>query len=1194
MRIAILSKDNQVLGFLDNDAPSALHFYDDTLHIYLTGTAHTFEFTCSENHEDAQLLEVGNKLAFLYKNKPYYLNIMTTSHTETEITVEAWAYCLELLNETAKAYSATEAMSFEAYFKKMIYSNDVISIGLNEVNDKKIKNEWTSTTDTLLKRLYSLADTFDAELEFVPVLNDDYTFSKIEVNVYKEHSDTNQGIGEKRTDANYRYGKGVDGITKKQDITSLYTAIRPTGEDDLTISGVEDRTVTDDDGNVLYFHKKGSGLIYAKQAMETFPSAVGTDDKYICYNWETDYSTTEALYGNALAKLKTISVPDSSYEIEGAIDVNIGDTITVIDESFNPALYLETRVTEQEISFTDSTKNKSTFENTKELESQIDDSLTKRVEELAKATASAADKAESAATKVETVTADVEAVKTTATAAKEAAETATETANTATATATQASEAANNAVVSSVTEYYLSTSATSQTGGSWSTTSPTWTEGTYVWTRTKTTTKSGTVSYSNAACVTGNTGAQGEQGIQGETGAKGDKGDKGAKGDKGDKGDTGATGATGAGFQWNMLAKTNTSDLVFGGVTDNGEYDASEIVEDGIVIKRLKGTDKTEQATSWNFCYLYDKGKESLKEICSKAEDNPTITISMDARLNFDYSGNLKIGILTADGKYTAYTLTTTSVEFEANVWGHTAATCKVASTPSYKENTIVYISTISSSLKTAGNTMDIKNVKIEPGTTSTSWCTTQAETIGKDGSDGTSVSKTYTQYYLSTSNTTQTGGSWADTMPTWSSGKYIWQREITVLSTGSTVTGTAVLSNGLNSANQTASTANSNASSAVSTANTANTNASTAVSTANTAKKTADTAQTTADTAKKTADTAQTTANTAKTATDQLNTLIRETTEGVEVCKKDSSGAIKGMKTVQTADAYLIEDANGTELASYGANKVYIGKNSQSAVIDLCNGQTQISTAYNETSKIYFGNINFPNGAGQLSASNGTDDAEIFVQSNSNATQAVLSVNAGHESEADYASVFASGTGTGMFFGGKTVALDANGLTIPTISNSAKTAKAVDLDYLTAQLNNYALKTYVTNAINSALTWKTLVQNKSCGSSNKISFLTGTWHEIIILAKYHASGASTGGYDYVQATIPYAQWKYANDNYGTGTQVILAGVVENPSDYVNNGHMSMSLRFAKSGTTWQLWVPRVYSHAANVTASALWDAYYR
>ena len=803
MRIAILSKGNQVLGFLDNDAPSALHFYDDTLHIYLTGTAHTFEFTCAENHEDAQLLEVGNKLAFFYKNKPYYLNIMTTSHTETEITVEAWAYCLELLNETAKAYSATEAMSFEAYFKKMIYSNDVISIGLNEVSDKKIKNEWTSTTDTLLKRLYSLADTFSAELEFIPVLNDDYTFSKIEVNVYKEHSDTNQGIGEKRTDANYRYGKGVDGITKKQDITSLYTAIRPTGEDDLTISDVEDRTITDDNGNVLYFHKKGSGLIYAKQAMETFPSAVGTDDKYICYNWETDYSTTETLYGNALAKLKTISVPDSSYEIEGAIDVNIGDTITVIDESFNPALYLETRVTEQEISFTDSAKNKSTFENTKELESQIDDSLTKRVEELAKATATATEKADSAATKVETVTADVEAVKTTAAEAKEAAETATETAN-----------------------------------------------------------------------------------------------------------------------------------------------------------------------------------------------------------------------------------------------------------------------------------------------------------------------------------------------------------------------------------------TANSNASSAVSTANTANTNASTAVSTANTAKSTADTAQTTA--------------NTAKTATDQLNTLIRETTEGVEVCKKDSSGAIKGMKTVQTADAYLIEDANGTELASYGANKVYIGKNSQSAVIDLCNGQTQISTAYNETSKIYFGNIDFPNGAGQLHAASGTDDAEIFVQSNDNATQAVLSVNAGHETEADHASVFASGTGTGMFFGGSQVNLTADGLTIPTISNSAKTAKAVDLDYLTAQLNNYALKTYVTNAINSALTWETLAQNKSCGSSNKISFPTGTWHEIIVLAKYHASKASTGSYDYVQATIPYAQWKYANDNYGTGTQVILAGAVENPSDYVNNGHMSMSIRFSKANSTWSLWIQRVYSHASDVSTDTVWDAYYR
>ena len=89
MRICILSRDNVPLGFMDNDVPNALHFYDDKLHVFMKGSAHTFEFSAVADHEDACLLEVGNKLSFYYKNTPYYLNIMVTEQTETEIKVEA-------------------------------------------------------------------------------------------------------------------------------------------------------------------------------------------------------------------------------------------------------------------------------------------------------------------------------------------------------------------------------------------------------------------------------------------------------------------------------------------------------------------------------------------------------------------------------------------------------------------------------------------------------------------------------------------------------------------------------------------------------------------------------------------------------------------------------------------------------------------------------------------------------------------------------------------------------------------------------------------------------------------------------------------------------------------------------------------------------------------------------------------------
>ena len=106
----------------------------------------------------------------------------------------------------------------------------------------------------------------------------------------------------------------------------------------------------------------------------------------------------------------------------------------------------------------------------------------------------------------------------------------------------------NSAMKSTEEQFYLSSSPTTLSGGSWSASQPTWTQGKYIWRRTLVTYADGSTEYTpsqTGVCITGNTGATGA------TGAKGDKGDTGAtgaKGDKGDKGDTGATGAAGNGI----------------------------------------------------------------------------------------------------------------------------------------------------------------------------------------------------------------------------------------------------------------------------------------------------------------------------------------------------------------------------------------------------------------------------------------------------------------------------------------------------------------------------------------------------------------------------------------------------------------------------------------------------------------------
>ncbi len=64
-------------------------------------------------------------------------------------------------------------------------------------------------------------------------------------------------------------------------------------------------------------------------------------------------------------------------------------------------------------------------------------------------------------------------------------------------------------------EYYLSTSTTSATGGSWSATAPTWQEGKYMWSRQKVTYTDGTSITRNATCIAGAKGADGKNGTNG-------------------------------------------------------------------------------------------------------------------------------------------------------------------------------------------------------------------------------------------------------------------------------------------------------------------------------------------------------------------------------------------------------------------------------------------------------------------------------------------------------------------------------------------------------------------------------------------------------------------------------------------------------------------------------------------------------
>lgn len=378
IRIAILSANNTPVAFMDNAHKKSMHYWDDELHEYLQGAANTYTFTVNAKHPDAEHVTVGNKVAFTHKGKSYYLNIVNTDQTEKIITATAWSLSFELINEDAGEYKAEKAMSFAEYLA-VFDAERTLKLGLNEVSDKRIANEWTGTT-SVLKRLFSLANVFSAEIEFETVLNRDYSLKEIVLNVYREHSDTNSGVGEYRNDIVLRYGKGITGIRKTTDAEKLYTCIQPTGKDGLTINGL-DKKEYDENGNIEYF--TDGALIRAPQARDRFPSnIVNKDDAYIMLRKEYDTDSKDKLYSMALSDLKTASEPVVTYEVDGYFDTNIGDTVRMQDQEWTPVLYLQARVSEQVRSLTNPKTAKTVFTNYKELTSEISDDLLQRMEDL--------------------------------------------------------------------------------------------------------------------------------------------------------------------------------------------------------------------------------------------------------------------------------------------------------------------------------------------------------------------------------------------------------------------------------------------------------------------------------------------------------------------------------------------------------------------------------------------------------------------------------------------------------------------------------------------------------------------------------------------------------------------------------------------------------------------------------------------
>lgn len=386
MLISIHDKSLKRVAFLDNDKPGTLHYRDDTWHRYLTEATSTFDFTVpkpQKPHPNMAFLTEKNYISFHYENADYLFNIMKTVETETALTCSCENLNLELLNETDRAHEAAGAKTFAQYLTVCGIQFARLTLGVNEISDRSRTLSWDGQ-DTKLARLLSIVKQFDAECEFVTKLNRDGSLDKIQLNVYKSHDANNQGVGNRRSDVTLYYGKEIKSVRRTVDKTGLYTAIRPTGKDGLTVASLPEKKEYDASGRLLFVKPSGDTHILCPSMMAEYPAQFldAGSDKYINLDWSYDTDNINTLYAKALDKMRSIYQPAITYEAEGSLALDIGDTVIIHDAKFTPTLLLEARVSEQEVSFSDPTKNKNVFANFRALESKLSIDISTRLNQI--------------------------------------------------------------------------------------------------------------------------------------------------------------------------------------------------------------------------------------------------------------------------------------------------------------------------------------------------------------------------------------------------------------------------------------------------------------------------------------------------------------------------------------------------------------------------------------------------------------------------------------------------------------------------------------------------------------------------------------------------------------------------------------------------------------------------------------------
>ena len=398
MQIWIHDKNMRKVCALNNNVPGMLPYSNSQWHPYLEYATSTFDFTIpkivnGKLHDDVKYIKDDMFVSFYYDNSYHVFYVSQLVENDTSFQVACNNTNLELAMESARPLgSSNGAKSLEWYLQNLdLLGLAGLEIGINEVSDKTRTITFDSQQGTKLEQLHSLMNQFDAEFIFRTELNRDGTLKRFVIDIYQQPDENHHGIGKVRGDVILYYQNGLKGVQIASDKTQLFNAGYFVGQEGTNLIDVEFEE-KNELGQVEFYSKKGSPMVYAPLSLEKYPSTLrdSDTDRWTRKDFETEYKDVNALKGYALRTIKQYAYPLLTYTVdvqssfvENYKDINLGDTVKIINNNFRDGLALEARVSEMVISFDMPLNNSVVFSNYRKIVNKPSSELQQRIDEIA-------------------------------------------------------------------------------------------------------------------------------------------------------------------------------------------------------------------------------------------------------------------------------------------------------------------------------------------------------------------------------------------------------------------------------------------------------------------------------------------------------------------------------------------------------------------------------------------------------------------------------------------------------------------------------------------------------------------------------------------------------------------------------------------------------------------------------------------